>query len=83
MLEHSASLIKVINGEILTAASCDVSIFNSELKLVKCLCNHESIPFCIDGNAKYIAVGYEDGRVGFFTRKDDREPNVSKRLVVK
>ena len=65
-------MIVVINDDIIATYDDNVSIMNGELKTVtrfkyKTDCKYN--PVSIAGNEEYIAMGYKEGFVRFFTRK--------------
>ena len=80
--------IKVINDEIIVTILGAVLILNGDLKTIKrydvdlkTIKRFDVDAYrkaqSFDGNEEYIAVGYDDGKVHFYTRKSNEEPTVS------
>jgi len=75
---NSDTMTKIINDEIVVAVYGGVLILNEELETVKQFNGIVEWSTCIDGNAEYIAVGYNKGQVCFYNKSCDTSPTVYK-----
>ena len=74
---NSDTMTKIVNDEIVVAVYGGVLILNDELETVKHFNGIVEWSTCIDGNAEYIAVGYNKGQVCFYNKSCDTSPTVS------